>query len=111
MYRITLATKAVQGASLTLQGVHHVHGCDGLPLGMLGVGDGIPDHVLQEDLQHAPGLLIDEATDPLDATSTSQASDGRLGNSLDVVTQHLAVSSPPFPRPFPPLPRPDMFVS
>jgi len=50
MYRITLATKAVQGASLTLQGVHHVHGCDGLPLGMLGVGDGIPDHVLQEDL-------------------------------------------------------------
>jgi len=92
MYRITLATKAVQGASLTLQGVHHVHGCDGLPLGMLGVGDGIPDHVLQEDLQHAPGLLIDEATDPLDASSTCQASDRRLGDSLDVVTQHLSVS-------------------
>jgi len=92
MYRNSLATKPIQGAPLTLQGIHHVHSCHGLPLGMLGVGDGIPDHVLQEDLQHAPGLLVDEATDPLDATSTSQASDGRLGNSLDVVTQHLAVS-------------------
>jgi len=92
MYRNSLATKPIQGAPLTLQGIHHVHSCHGLPLGMLGVGDGIPDHVLQEDLQHAPGLLVDEATDPLDATSACQTSDGRFGDPLNVVTQHLSVS-------------------
>merc|ERR1719209_2439273 len=85
------ATKSVQRTPLTLQGIHHVHCCHGLPLGMLSVSDGIPDNVLQEHLEHAPGLLIDEATDPLDATSSCQAPDSRFGNSLDVVTQHLAV--------------------
>ena len=30
---------------------------------MLRVGDGIPDHILQEDFQHPPGLHVDEATD------------------------------------------------
>ena len=35
-----LTAKAVQGASLPLQGVDDIHGSDGLPLGMLSVGDG-----------------------------------------------------------------------
>merc|ERR1719209_18563 len=86
------ATKSVQRAPLTLQGIHHVHCCHSLPLGMLSIGDSIPDNVLQEHLEHAPGLLVDEATDPLDATSACQASDSRFRNSLDVVTQHLAMS-------------------
>ena len=38
-----LATKSVQGAPLTLQGINNVHGCDGLPFSMLGIGDGISD--------------------------------------------------------------------
>jgi hypothetical protein len=50
-----LVAEAVEGAALELEGGDHVHGGDGLPLGVLGVGDGVPDHVLQEDLEHAAG--------------------------------------------------------
>ena len=86
-----LTAKAVQGAALTLEGVHHVHGSHGLPLGVLRVGDGVPDHVLQKHLQHAAGLLVDEARDTLDASSASQTTDGRLGDALDVITKNFAV--------------------
>ena len=45
-----LASKAVKGPALPLQGIHHIHGSDSFPLGMLGVGDRITDDILQEDL-------------------------------------------------------------
>ncbi len=78
-----LSAETVEGAALPLEGVDHVHGGDGLPLGVLGVGDGVADHVLEEDLEDAPGLLVDEAGDPLDAPSPSETSDGRLGDALN----------------------------
>ena len=53
-----LTSESVQGASLPLEGIDDIHGGDGLPLGMLGVGDGVPDHVLKEDLEDATGLLV-----------------------------------------------------
>ncbi|KAF1664767.1 hypothetical protein FQA23_0004744, partial [Aptenodytes patagonicus] len=86
-----LAAEAVEGESLALEGVDHVHGRDCLPLGVLGVGDGVADHVLQEDLQHAVRLLVDEPRDALHAAAPSQAVDCWLGDALDVVVQHLAV--------------------
>ena len=64
------------------QYVDHVHGGEGLALGVLGVGDGVPDHFLQEGLEHAAGLLVDEAGDPLDAAPPRQAADGGLGDAL-----------------------------
>ena len=45
-----LSTEAIQGTSLPLQGIDNIHGSDSLPLGVLSVGDGIPDDILQEDL-------------------------------------------------------------
>ena len=86
-----LTAEAVQGTSLAFQGVDDVHGGDGLPLGVLGVGDGIADDVLEEHLQDTTGLLVDEAGDTLDTTTTSQTADGGLGDTLDVITQPLAV--------------------
>lgn len=41
-----LTAETVQGASLALQSVDDVHGGDGLPLGVLGVSDGVTDDVL-----------------------------------------------------------------
>ena len=61
------------------EGVDHVHGSDGLPLGVLIVGGGVADHVLQEDHEHATGLLVDQAGDPLDAAPPDQPPDGLLG--------------------------------
>ena len=54
-----LTSESVQSTSLPLQGVDHVHGSDSLPLGVLGVGDSVPDHVLKEHLEDATGLLVD----------------------------------------------------
>ena len=54
-----LAPKAIQGATLPLEGIHNIHSSNSLPLGMLSVGDSIPDDILQEHLQDTPGLLID----------------------------------------------------
>ncbi|KFZ63114.1 hypothetical protein N338_10948, partial [Podiceps cristatus] len=99
-----LTTEAVEGASLALESVDHVHGRHRLPLGVLGVGDGVADHVLQEDLQHAARLLVDQPRDALHAAAPSQAADGRLGDALDVVAQHLAVAlGAPLAEPLPAL--------
>ena len=87
-----LATETVQGAALSLQRVDDVHGGDGLSLGVLGVGDRITNDVLQEHLQNATRLLVDQTGDTLDTTSTGQSSDGWLGDTLDVITQHLPVT-------------------
>ena len=59
---------------------------------MLGVGDGITDDVLEEDLEHTAGLLVDETGDTLDTATTSETADCGLGNALDVVTKDLAMT-------------------
>ena len=87
-----LTTESVEGTSLPLQGIDDIHGGDGLPLGVLGVGDGIPDDVLKEHLEDTTGLLVDEAGDPLDSSPPRQTADGGLGDALDVVSQHLTVT-------------------
>ena len=76
---------------MTFEGVHDIHGGHCLSLCVLSVGDGIPDDVLQEHLQHTTGLLVDESGDTLDSSTAGQTPDGRLGDALDVVTQHLPV--------------------
>merc|ERR1712240_487112 len=88
----SLTSESVEGAALPLEGIDDVHGGDGLPLGVLGVGDGIPDDVLKENLEDATGLLVDEAGDPLDSSPPRQTADGGLGDALDVVSQHLTVT-------------------
>ena len=77
---------------MTFQGVDDVHGGDGLPLGVLGVGDGITDDVLKEYLQDSTGLLVDQARDTFDTPSASQTTDGGLGDSLDVIPQYFPVT-------------------
>ena len=47
---------------------------------------------LKEYLEDTTGLLIDEATNTLHTTTTGEAADSRLGDTLDVVTKDLAVA-------------------
>ena len=56
-----LSAKAVQGPALPLQSIDHIHSGDSLPLGMLCVGDSVPDDILEEHFQNTSSLLIDEA--------------------------------------------------
>jgi hypothetical protein len=92
LLQVSLTSESVEGSALALESIDHIHGGDGLPLGVLGVGDGITDDVLKEDLEDTSGLLIDEARDALDTTAASQTADGGLGDALDVVTKNLAVT-------------------
>ena len=87
----SLTSESVQSTALPLQSVDHIHGGDSLPLGMLSVGDCVTDHILQEDLQHTPGLFIDQSRDTLHTTSAGQTSDCWLGNTLDIVSQDFPV--------------------
>ena len=87
-----LSAKAIQGLALTLEGVDDVHGSHGLATSVLGVGDGITNNILKEDLENTTGLLVDETRDALDAATTGQTADGGLGDALDVVAQDLAVT-------------------
>ncbi|CAH8446513.1 unnamed protein product, partial [Heterobilharzia americana] len=59
---------------------------------MLRVGDRITNHVLQEHLQDTTSLLVDQARDTFDTTTTSQTADSRLRDTLDVVAKHLPMS-------------------
>eukprot|EP00578_Thalassiosira_sp_NH16_P014433 CAMPEP_0181116920 /NCGR_PEP_ID=MMETSP1071-20121207/22213_1 /TAXON_ID=35127 /ORGANISM="Thalassiosira sp., Strain NH16" /LENGTH=65 /DNA_ID=CAMNT_0023201207 /DNA_START=481 /DNA_END=678 /DNA_ORIENTATION=+ len=59
---------------------------------MLRVGDGVTDDVLEEDLEDAAGLLVDETGDALHAAATGKATDGGLGDALDVIAKDLAVT-------------------
>merc|ERR1711973_415900 len=77
--------EAVESPALPLESVDHVHSGDSLPLGVLGVGDGIPDDILQKYLEHSPGLLVDQSRDSLDSSPAGQPPDGGLGDALDVV--------------------------
>ena len=81
-----LTPESVQSTSLTLESINDIHGGDGLPLGVFGVGDGVPDDVLKEDLEHSTGLLVDEAGDSLDSATAGQMTDSGLGDTLDVIT-------------------------
>ncbi len=92
LLRLDLTAESVQSTALAFEGVDDVHGSHGLPLGMLGVCDSITDDVLKEHLQDTTGLLVDEAADTLDTTSAGKTTDGRLGDSLDVITKYLAVT-------------------
>jgi len=63
-----LTSESVKGTSLTLQSIDNIHSGDCLPLGMLGVGDGVTDDVLKEYLEDTTGLLVDESRDTLDSS-------------------------------------------
>ena len=77
---------------MALQSIDDIHGSDGLSLGVLGVSDGISDDIFKEDLEDTTGLFIDEAGDTLDTTTASETANGRLGDTLDVITQHFAMT-------------------
>ena len=87
-----LTSETVQGSALSLQGIDDIHGGDSLPLGMLGVGDGITNNVLKENFQDTTGFFIDETRDTFDTTSASKTTDSRLGDTLDVITKYFTMT-------------------
>jgi hypothetical protein len=78
--------------NLLLSFFNDVHGGNGLAVGVLRVGNGVTDDILEQDLEHAACLLVDEPGDALDATPPGQPPDRRLNDALDVVAEDLPVA-------------------
>ena len=87
---LSLTTKTVQRPPLPLQRVNDVHRRHRLPAGVLRVRHRVPEHVLEEDFEDAPRLLVYEAGDALHAPSARQAADGGFRDPLYVVPPVLA---------------------
>ena len=83
-FHANLTAKTIESVPLALQSVDNIHGSDSLSLGVLGVGDGITDHVLQKYLENTASLFVDETGHTLHTTMTSQATNCSLGDSLDI---------------------------
>ena len=90
--KLRLTSESVQGASLAFQGIDDIHSGDGLPLGVLGVGDCISDHVFEENFEDTSSFFVDQSTDSFYTTTTRQTADGWLRDSLDVVTKNLSMT-------------------
>ena len=75
------STEAVEGSALSLEGVDDIKGGNSLSLGVLSVGDGVLDNVLEEASEDNSGLVIDEGADSLDSTSSGKSSNGWLGDT------------------------------
>ena len=90
--KLRLTSESVQGASLAFQGIDDIHSGDGLPLGVLGVGDSISDHVFEENFEDTSSFFVDQSTDSFYTTTTRQTADGWLRDSLDVVTKNLSMT-------------------
>lgn len=58
-----LATETIQGAALSLEGIYHIEGSDGLSLGVFGVGDSITNDAFEEGLEDTTRLFIDHWRD------------------------------------------------
>ena len=85
------STEAVEGAALSLKSVDDVESGDGLSLGVLGVGHGVADDVLEEASQNVSGLLVDEGGDSLDTTAAGKSADSRLGDAEDGLAKSTSV--------------------
>jgi hypothetical protein len=59
---------------------------------MLGVGDGITDDILQENLEDTTDLFVDQTRDSLDSTTASKTTDGGFGDTLDVIPKDLTMT-------------------
>ena len=81
-----LTSKSVQRLTLSFEGIHHVHGSNGLTTGVLGVGYRVTNDVLEEYLKNTTSLLVDESGDTFDTTTTCETTNSGFRNTLDVIT-------------------------
>jgi len=87
-----LTSETVKGLALTLQSIDNIHGNDSLAASVFRVGDRVADDVLEEHLEDSTSLLVNETRDTLHTTTTSETTDSRLGDSLNVIAENLAVT-------------------
>ena len=74
----------VDDTAILLEGVHHVHGCDGAGPPVLGVGQAVSHHSIQEVIDVVTHCLVRGHRDALDSASPGQSADGSAGDGAGV---------------------------
>ena len=87
-----LRAESVERTALSLESVDHVHSRDRLTFGVFGVRHSIANDILEKDLQDTADFFVDEPTDTFHTASSSQTTDSRFSDALNVVTEYLAMS-------------------
>ena len=87
-----LTTETVEGTSLSLESIDHIHSSDSSSLSMFSVSDSIANHVLQKHLENTTSLFVNETRDTLHTTTASETADSGLGYTLDVISQDLPMA-------------------
>jgi len=64
-----------------MSGMRELRAENDVPLSVLSVSNGVTNDVLKEDLEDTTSLLVDEPRDTLYTTTTSQTTDGGLGDT------------------------------
>merc|ERR1719229_1871070 len=59
---------------------------------MFGVGNCITDDIFQEDFQNSSSFFVNKSRDSLHSSSASQSTDSWFGDTLNVISQHLAMT-------------------
>jgi hypothetical protein len=59
MRKSNLTTETIKGTALSLEGIDDVERCNGLALGVFGVGDSVTDDRLKEGLENTASLFVD----------------------------------------------------
>lgn len=93
--KLQLACITVQSCSLILDSVGDIQWAHRLTPSMFSVDYGVTDNIFKENLESTTSLLINKTADALHPTTARQAADGRLGDSLDVVTEYFPVALGP----------------
>merc|ERR1711976_97946 len=76
-------SETVESSTLSLESVDDVHSGDSFSSGVLSVCNGISDDLLKERSEDSSGVVIDEAGDSLDTTSSTESSDSWFGDTVN----------------------------
>ena len=79
--------EAVRSLTAAFESVDDVHGSHRPALGVLGVCDSVKDYALKEGLENTADFVVDSARDAHDTATTSEATNGGIGDTQQVVTQ------------------------
>ena len=88
-----LSIASVEGTSFPLQSADDIHGSDGSPFCVLGVGDCFTNDVLKENLKNTTGLVVDESRHTFHSTATGKTTNSLFGsNTFNVITKNFSVT-------------------
>ena len=91
-YLYDLTTETIQCLALSLQSINHIHCSHCLTTCMFCISYRITNNIFKKHLEYTTSLFINKTTDTLYTATTSKTTNGRLCNTLDIITKDLAMT-------------------